>query len=238
MEKPFSCWLNWSVLVAACLIGVGGETAAIASFDPPPGQGMPTSTAGGGTRPAQAACTPTRSIGLTALSPSRYVGLTVQSRPAVWVYLPTTTAQTLELSLFDQNGNGIYQTTLPIADSNQLMRLTFPKNAPALSTSEPYYWTVAIVCDQNHRTDDWVVGGWIRQQLPDQNFQRQLTTASPAQQVQLYAQAGYWYDAVEVLVGLRTSQPHNHDLDFAWNELMGSIGLFQLAQGLSKTNLE
>src|SRR5919199_2160707 len=72
----------------------------------------PDDTRGGGTRDGgrcpQDAMT---SQSLTALSPVPEPGLTLAERPTFLAYVPQTTAQRAEFSLFDQNNKGIYQTT-------------------------------------------------------------------------------------------------------------------------------
>lgn len=208
-----------------------GMAPVIASFDPPPDQGSPVGTAGGGSRPAQSTCFPkSRNLSvLTALSPTTYVGLTTRARPTVRVYLPPTTAQVAELSLFDAQGRGLYQTIVPISRTDTFMQFSFPSAAPALSAQQPYYWTVALICNQNQRTDDWIIGGWIRQQQPDSLLQQRLATAYGIDKVKLYAEAGFWYDALETLVQLQQDQPHNAALGSTWTNLLQSIGLPQLA---------
>lgn len=224
-------WISRSLLPTMGVLWSVGIAPAIANFDPPPDQGSPTGTAGGGSRPMQSACFPkaTGWSGLVALSPTTYVGLTTHDRPTVRVYLPATTAQVAELSLFDAQGRGLYQTIVPISRTDSLMRFAFPAAAPVLSAQQPYYWTVALICNQNQRTDDWIIGGWIRQQQPDPQLQRQLATVHGIDRVKLYAEAGFWYDALETLVQLHQAQPHDAALGVTWANLLQSIGLPQLA---------
>ncbi|MGI0484016.1 DUF928 domain-containing protein [Pantanalinema rosaneae CENA516] len=229
LTKPL---MVWSLRLIVGVLGGINLNPAIASFDPPPEQGSPAGTAGGGSRPAQSACFPQTShlSGLTALSPTAYVGLTTRDRPTVHIYLPATTAQMAELSLFDAQGRGIYQTTVPISSTDTLVRFSFPSTAPILSADQPYYWAVALICNPNQRTDDWIIGGWIRQQTPDPWLQRQLATASGVEQVKLYAEAGFWYDALETLVQLQQAHPQDSALGSVWARLLQSIGLPQLTR--------
>lgn len=196
---------------------------AIAAFDPPPNNGTPISTAGGGSRPAQPACVSdavASKTELTVLAPSRYVGLTDRSRPTVWLYIPPTRAKTVEFSLYDAEHKGIYQTTLPIPGTG-LVSLEFPAAAPALTERKAYFWAVALVCNPDRRTDDWVVGGWIER--------RSRTTAQlPAaglERVSLLANTGYWYDAIDGLMQLRQTQPPSAALASTWTTLLRSAGL-------------
>ncbi len=216
-------WQRKSTVVAALLIAVavsGTISPAQAQFSSPPGQGTPKGTAGGGSRPIDpSACflsTDRREVP-RAMAPTNTVGLTSQANPTVWVYVPDTKAKTLEFSLVNQEQEGIYQVNLPI-NTPGLVKVTLPANV--LQAGKPYYWSVALVCNPDQRTDDWVVGSSIRQQPLPADLQRQLSRATADQQVRLYAQAGFWYEAFNTYLTLRQAQPANTNLSELWTELL------------------
>lgn len=195
--------LGVSSLVLVLFWGGGFATIAQAEFGSPPGQGTPKSTAGGGSRPpndATCAIDSSRKETLVALAPSQSIGRTAQVNPALWVQIPPTTAKTLEFSLF-QDQKGIYQVNLPVEQPG-LLKVTLPPQVQ-LETGKPYYWTAALVCNPARRTEDWVVDGWIGYDPPQAEFQRRLAQASPVQQVTLYAQSGFWYEALNAYLTLR-----------------------------------
>ena len=175
------------------------------AFDPPPGQGTPKGTSGGGSRPVAPSCLVPSDSKATPilLAPKRYLGLTTQSHPTFWVYLPATTAKTIEFSLFDRTRKGIYQVSLPIPSSAGLLEIPLPKMQPGLSNDRPYNWTVALVCNAKQRTEDWVMGGWIQRQAPGERLQQALKQDSNAiDQAKSYLQANFWYDAATTLLEL------------------------------------
>lgn len=217
------------LLLAAIASGLLAPAAA-AQFGSPPGQGTPKGTAGGGTRPAtHLICLkrPTSQEHLMALAPTQAVGLTTQATPTLWVYVPNTTAITLEFSLFTKEQEGIYQANLPVPTSG-LLKITLPANV-ALLPNQPYYWTAALVCDPKRRTKDWLVGSWIRQQPFNPKLQPQLTAADPEQRVRLYTQEGFWYDALNTYLELSQTQPGNANLIQLWAELLRTAGLGPIA---------
>lgn len=176
--------------------------ASANAFDPPPGQGAPKGTAGGGSRPVTPSCLiPPDSIALPILlAPKSYLGLTTQTHPTFWVYLPTTTAKTIEFSLFDQNRKGIYQVSLAIPKSAGLMAIPLPKNIPGLTVDRSYHWTIALVCNPKRRTEDWVSGGWIQRQQPSARLQQELNRSEyPLDRAKFYLQSNFWYDAMTTL---------------------------------------
>ncbi|MBF2026678.1 MAG: DUF928 domain-containing protein [Oscillatoriales cyanobacterium C42_A2020_001] len=199
--------------------------SAHAQFSLPPSQGTPKGTAGGGSRPTQQLClqNPKSQDSLMALAPTQFVGLTPHSTPTIWVYVPPTIAKTLEFSLFTKEREGIYQANLPIKASG-LVKITLPPQA-TLASDKPYQWTAALICSPTRRTEDWVVGGWIQHQPLTADLQRQLTQATAEQQVRLYTQTGFWYEALNRYLKLQQAQPQNSNLTTIWSELLKSGGL-------------
>lgn len=229
----FSCAV---VLTPSLTAQVRAELHTSASFEPPPGRGAPrTGTAGGGARPARNACMSNAAAtadSLTALSPGSHLGLTQSDRPNLFIYLPKTTAQTAEISLFDEQMNGIYQVSVPVPQQGGLVSIPLPDNAPNLAQNKPYYWTFALVCNESDRTQDWVVGGWIERVEPNDTLQQQLANLTPIDRASLYAKQGFWYDALTTLVELQKTQPDHPALAASWAELMQSVGLDAIATKL------
>jgi hypothetical protein len=216
------------ILTSQVTTKVWAESNATAMFEPPPGRDAPRGgTAGGGSRPVGGACLSNpsaKSSSLTALVPGRHLGLTVAERPNFLVYMPQTTAQTVEFSLFDEQMNGIYQMSVPVSKAG-LVSLRLPDTAPPLAKDKPYYWTVALVCNPSDRTEDWVVGGWVERAEPSATLKQQLANITAVEKVSLYAKQGFWYEALNTLVELQRTQPNHPVIATTWAELMKSVGL-------------
>ncbi len=206
------------------------------AFDPPPGQGVPKGTSGGGSRPVTPSClVPPDSLAEpllqrialpTLLTPKTYLGLTTESHPTFWVYLPATTAKTIEFSLFDQNRQGIYQISLPIIKSG-LMSIALPKNTPGLTLARPYHWTIALVCNPKRRTEDWVGGGWIQRQQPSARLQQELKRSEyPLDRAKFYLQSNFWYDAMTTLN--QPEQSHSAAFIELWSTAFASAGVSKI----------
>lgn len=225
-------FLPFFVLSPHLTANVHAQSSVLASFEPPPGKDAPRGgTLGGGSRPVGTPCLSNPSAtseALTALSPGRHLGLTQAERPNFLVYLPQTTAKTAELSLFDEQMNGIYQVSIPVVKAG-LVSIRLPDTAPALAKGKPYYWTFALACNATDRTDDWVVGGWLERAQPSDSLQQQLATATALEKVSLYAKQGYWYDALTTLTQLQQTQPNNPALAATWAQLFKSVGLDAIA---------
>ncbi|MEW6498122.1 MAG: DUF928 domain-containing protein [Cyanobacteriota bacterium] len=231
--KLTSVFLSLSVVLAPYSTAkVWADSLVVAGFEPPPGRDAPQGgTAGGGSRPVRTAClsnSSAKSSALTALTPGRHLGLTQSERPIFFVYLPQTTAQMGEFSLFDEHMNGIYQVSIPVSQAG-LISIHLPDTVPPLTQDKPYYWTFALACNPSDRTEDGVVGGWIERAQPSDSLKQELANATAVEQASLYAKQGFWYDAIHILVELEQTQPNNPALATTWAELLKSVGLDAIA---------
>jgi hypothetical protein len=206
-----------------------------AQLPPPPKN--PDETTGGGTRdggrcPQDAI---TSQPPLTALSPVTKPGLTVVERPTFLVYVPQTTAQTVEFSLFDQNNKGIYQTTFALTNTPGIVSFSLPPNAPPLEIGKDYTLSFAMICNPKNRLQDQFVRGRIRRTKLDSALINQIEKTAPKERVSLYRTADVWYEAVFTLFELQRSQPNDPSVSAAWKELLNSGGLnFIATQPLKK----
>jgi hypothetical protein len=200
-----------------------------AQLPPPPKN--PDETTGGGTRdggrcPQDAI---TSEPPPTALSPVTKPGLTLAERPTFLVYVPQTTAQTAEFSLFDQNNKGIYQTTFALTDTPGIVSFSLPPNAPPLEIGKDYTWSFAMICNPKNRLQDQFVRGRIRRTELDLALMNQIEKATPEERVSLYRSADVWYEALFTLFELQRSQTTDLSVSAAWKELLNSGGLNTIA---------
>jgi hypothetical protein len=206
--------------------GVSGLTTV--SFEPPPRKDAPRGgTAGGGSRSDMLSCSSSiqaRTKTLTALTPGKHVGLSHERRPVLYVYLPKTNAKVAEFSIYDEKMNGVYQTDISVENSKGFIAIKLP-SVLSLVKNQPYYWSFALACNPEDRTSDMVVGGWIEYTQLSQDLQNKLIKANSVERISLYAQNGYWYDAVATVMELQQKEPHNSQLAQTWTELLTSVGL-------------
>lgn len=212
----------WHILMATLTFSTGliVETPPVLAnaFEPPPERNAPRSTAGGGSRPAtESSCTfhPDSGLRATALAPQSFIGLTHQAPNQVWLYQPTNEAQSIEISVFDQNLNGLAQFELTSPGTPGFLAVDLAEHI-TLAADTPYYWTAAFICSPHRRTEDWVVGGWIKHQPLSTSNQ---PTLAPIDQVKQLMGTGYWYDAFKQLLLLSQTTPESSNLEELWNSL-------------------
>lgn len=188
-----------------------------------PGEGEPEQTVGAGSRSTQGCTDPENNQPLTLLVPPNNVALTVAQRPIFLVYFPKTVAKEAELSLRDEQGNGIYQTTFNLSDTPGILKIQLPATAPALEIGQKYQWSIAMICHPDDRLRDQVVDAWIqRTELPASLHQQLLEAASIPEQASLYAQNGIWYDTISTLAEFASQSENSTVAANAWQQLLTS----------------
>lgn len=209
------------------------EMLILAEYRPPRGLGAPP-TAGGGTRGGK--CQQEQNnpgIPLTPLVPDKSLangwGLTTESNPKFFVYLPTTSATTAEFVLKDEQENDLYRTKLTIKNQRGISSINLPKNSVQLEVGKSYHWYFSIICSSKNRRQDTSVNGWIRRVSLPENLASQIKTASERDRSKLYAQNGIWHEALATLAEARRKNPTNPELASEWKKLLESAKVEEIS---------
>lgn len=201
--------------------------------------GKPVRQIPGGTRSAPrisetgAACIQGKKP-LTALTPVLDVDLqkTTAANPTFFFYVPQTSAPAMELVLFDEQDNVMYQQTLPTPTKAGIVSLNLPEktNVPSLEFGKTYRWDFSLICDRRDRELDYVVSGSIERIAPDTALKTALEKAKPQEQAVIYALSGFWEDSIAILNKLRKSNPNDVTIKNDWEDLLRSGGLEEITQ--------
>ena len=186
----------------------------------PPVVGAPESRIGGASRGAQAP------LILAVLAPDRGVGLTRNARPTVYWYVSKALARPLEVTLIDDHAIKP-QVETPVTVSRpgiHALRLDYP-----LKPGVEYRWSVAAVADPGQRAGDTLASGTIQHAPPDAALAARLDRASPRELPFLYAEHGYWYDAIATLSARIAAHPEDRELRTWRAALLKQVGLGEVA---------
>jgi hypothetical protein len=203
-------------------------------YQPPVGIGAPRRIEPGGTRNPGSCEVPGKS--LTALLPSNRFSVTVAAYPTFFVYLPAQSPQAsplpVEFVLKDINDDEIYRANFKTSGTPGIITLSLPAQAGLLplNVGQDYKWSFSIICQGDERSKDITVEGWIRRVKLNPVMETQLKQASPQKQVEIYAQAGIWQDALATLVQLRRDNPADSQIAAEWTKLLRAVGLDNIAQ--------
>jgi|GEM_PF-508771 len=165
---------------------------------------------------------------LTALVPPTKHGRTVSPRPTIYVYLPPIGAREVFFSIQDEAGNSHYHTTLNVSPQGGVMAITLPPDTPGLEIDKNYLWYFAPIEPGGIlRPDNYAVTGWVKR--VENTVNEQEFVGSPVKLATKYAEAGIWYDTLQVLVEAQQSEPMNETYSTEWHDLLEQVDLEAIA---------
>lgn len=185
----------YSVGIASLILSVSLwiPAVALAKYTPPKNPSAPKETGTNTTRGGS--CEANSAAALTALVPYSHVGQTISGHPTFAWFVPDRTPHPLQFRLFSSTGQPLYRTEMQSQPG--IMSVALPSNLPQLSIGQSYQWQVVLICDRNVPSRNVVATAEIQVVEAAAPLQAQLAAAqTPLQRIDLYAQAGLWYDAI------------------------------------------
>ena len=172
----------------------------------------------------------TGKIDVVALMPNTKIGLTVAEKPTVFFRVSKTSVQEATFNLLDEKGDTIiYDKTIPLSSTGDVMSFTLPADAPALEIGKEYGWELVVNCDPQDQKGNPRVQSVIKRVQPSSTLVSKLAQAKPSDRPFLYAEDGIWIDALSTLAKLRVANPNDSELKEAWTTLLTSAGLQNIA---------
>ncbi|WP_407882943.1 DUF928 domain-containing protein, partial [Scytonema sp. NUACC26] len=181
-------------LVTSCVLSLYFTTAslAVARYIPPRGQKPPSdySRTGGGR-----GC-PEDKIPLTILAPKTHIGETTSRYPTFAWFVSNAYPVDLRIFEFDSNNQPSKPIGEPVklSSSAGINKYSLPENQPGLTVGQKYLWQAAIKCPQGYlveRAEFRVV------EIPSSLTKQLSVTKDGTKKVDLYAEAGLWYNALD-----------------------------------------
>jgi len=192
-----------------------------AAYVPPSDQVPPRSR--GGTAGRRSPCEitkpeitkPTKStsssyLGLAALAPVSYLGKTVSNRPTLAWYTDYCAVVPVQLSVYEYNSASNRLNEQPIFSQKLTVQpgistFSLADQGITLMPGKTYAWQVVVDADSPAKSP------WFRIPLqvsnPSAQLQEQLQQSPTlAKKIEIYAQAGFWYDALALT--LKSEQPN------------------------------
>jgi hypothetical protein len=187
---------NW--LLPGCVLGIWLTTTPVmAEYQPPADQKSPAGyTQSTGSR---GGCEVNGETALTTLAPQRHIGQTTSTHPTFAWFVPDSKSLPLEFALYKYTPSGdiklAYKTGLRTTPG--IMKLSLPKSHLGLMLGERYIWQIAMLCDPNHPSNDVVAKAEIeRVEMSPTLASKLFKIRDRTSKIELYAQAGLWYDAL------------------------------------------
>lgn len=227
--------------IAAGIISTGSSQAAIVEPVPnpshltlqgnrmisqtfrPPNLGNPPATAGGATRGGACLKGTQR---FTALLPQSQIGLTLNSHPTFFWYVPQSSATTAQFLLMSRNDSQVvYETTLNLPTKTGIVSFTLPATVKPLEVRQRYHWFLTINCNMADRNGNPSAEGWVEYTTPSAALSEKIQQTAASDLPNLYAEQGIWYEALTSLAQLRQASPTDATLTSSWERLLKSVGL-------------
>jgi hypothetical protein len=124
----------------------------------------------------------------------------------------------------------ILETRLPAPVQAGVHRVRLADHNIRLKPGAAYQWSVTVIPDSDRRSKDILAGGTIeRVDVPD-DLKAKLTTANKSELLSLYAEAGFWYDAVAAISEMIEAAPQDQALRKQRATLLSQVGLTGISE--------
>jgi len=159
----------------------------------PRDMGAPVARVGGGTRGIETVKSPS----IEVLAPER-LGYTLDPQPTLYWSLSEATDRRVEIRLNDHGSDPpvtVFETLLEGPLESGIHGIDLARHGVTLEPGVVYMWYVQL----NPRSDGRYSGGGIQRVLASTELNAALTAAPADRKAFVLAEAGIWYDAVDVL---------------------------------------
>lgn len=226
--KQVSCWALAALLfVAHIAIPAAAEiSSSLVPVYKPPLRGAPASRVGGGSRGIGSDAAPH----IAVLAPD-HTGLTTQEQPDLYWYLSKPVATRLEITVTDDQAiQPLLEKKLDTPKQAGIQRLRLKDLGVHLKSGVEYRWFVGMVNDPQQRSNDVIAGGTIMRNEASAALTQKLAGAERRNVPFIYAEEGYWYDAIATISDLIAAHPGDAGLLRQRAALLEQAGLVEPAR--------
>lgn len=161
---------------------------------------------------------------LTALVSAENLETTVAEYPTFWFYLPWRRSETqARFVLFDQNQRLVLDQTMALPDAPGIVSVKLPETKPPLAVGKQYKWYFQVLCDEQERSRNPWVSGWVERVEASSELVRQLETLPESEQYRAYLEHDISQDALTQLALYRSVHAE------AWMSLLDYFKLEEVA---------
>lgn len=162
-------------------------------------------------------------------------GLTSAEYPTFWFYVPYPLTDKLpgelRIKTTDEKGNSIYKTLVRVTGTSPgVVGVRLPSTEAPLKIGELYTYQFVVGCKPKEASENEYVAASVERREQPAAIASQLKTATPRERAILYAQEGFWDEALTTLGELRRKNPNDAGLTADWGALLEEGGLNEIKQ--------
>ncbi|KAM3107210.1 DUF928 domain-containing protein [Phormidesmis sp. 146-20] len=164
------------------------------------------------------------------LVPKDHIALTTAGHPAFFWYFSSVPTVPVEIALYKRGvGTPIFVQRVQVKQAG-ISKIEMPQNLPELTPNADYRWSVSLIRSEDERSTNPTYQAWIqRVQLSAKETKQFRLANSDRDRAMLYAQSGYWYDALTAIATPYISKP-NPTLQSDLALLLDQVGLARTVQ--------
>lgn len=197
---------------------LAADTTASGFVYKPPMRGAPTSRVGGGSRSGGLA-----NFTLNVLAPEQ-TGLTTEPQPTLYWYVSGPSIAKLEVTIIAEVAERPLLSQSIELKSGGVQSFDLAKHGITLKPDTEYEWFVSAVPDPAQRSKDVTSGGTIKL-VSDSSVHARAAAAGERDAPKIYAEAGFWYNAIDALSRLIARNPGDAQLRSQRAALLEQVGL-------------
>jgi hypothetical protein len=187
----------------------------------PPRRGAPSIRVGGGTRGISG-----EMPSIHVLAPD-HVGLTENEQPTLSWYMSKPGSMRVEVLVVNENAiDPILEIKIDAAKLKEgIQSINLADYGVKLKPGLQYQWSVVLTPEKGHHSGDIASSGMIELKKLTSSVKSKLKKSKSQEDVFIYAQEGYWYDAMAQLTTLIKKNPKNESFKKQRKELLKQVGL-------------
>ncbi|MDY6782058.1 MAG: DUF928 domain-containing protein [Cyanobacteriota bacterium] len=168
---------------------------------------------------------------VTLLIPSKeVVGQTVSARPAFFWQVSQPVSEPIKFAITHPDAiEPLYETQVKASEGG-IVKVQLPADLPELVPGQPYAWTVSLICNERRPSANPFYSTWIERVPMETRLEDQLAAAtSDRDRARIYAEAGAWYDALNLLYQAKEENPDDPQIQADWLALLAVVGFPEVA---------
>jgi hypothetical protein len=144
---------------------------------------------------------------------SQRTGFTTESQPTLRWYISGSWPGKIEFTLNESGAvEPVLETYIEGPADEGIYRISLSDYNISLKPNVEYEWFLVIVPDPEERSADFLGSATIQYIEPSDTLSNRLKNAKTEELHYVYAEEGYWYDAIEKLSKMIEEQPGNTGL--------------------------